>query len=218
MPRKPGLNSEFVMFDVIYEDGSQRSNRKVPRDAARRARRRQAGARFPDRAGPRDRREIRPAAAGNPERHALRRKKKRANGEVTRLIARSRRALAPARRHRANGGLLIRLGQLGFRSPHAPWSHRCPRPAAHPNPQSGKPRQAARAIFANHPRQGVGVSVHRRPGRRRQGRQGARRFRRAMRARLCQYRERRSPRRARDSPISSSSRLTSCTRKTFRNS
>jgi hypothetical protein len=32
MPRKPGLNSEFVMFDVVYEDGSQRSNRKVPRD------------------------------------------------------------------------------------------------------------------------------------------------------------------------------------------
>lgn len=31
MPRKPGLNSEFVMFDVIYEDGSRRSNRKVPR-------------------------------------------------------------------------------------------------------------------------------------------------------------------------------------------
>ena len=31
MPRKPGLNSEFVMFDVVYEDGSQRSNRKVPR-------------------------------------------------------------------------------------------------------------------------------------------------------------------------------------------
>jgi hypothetical protein len=31
MPRKPGLNSEFVMFDVLYEDGSRRSNRKVPR-------------------------------------------------------------------------------------------------------------------------------------------------------------------------------------------
>ena len=30
MPRKPGLNSEFVMFDVIYEDGTQSSNRKVP--------------------------------------------------------------------------------------------------------------------------------------------------------------------------------------------
>jgi len=30
MPRKPGLNSEFIMFDVVYEDGSQRSNRKVP--------------------------------------------------------------------------------------------------------------------------------------------------------------------------------------------
>lgn len=31
MPRKPGKNSEFVMFDVVYEDGTQRSNRKVPR-------------------------------------------------------------------------------------------------------------------------------------------------------------------------------------------
>jgi len=31
MPRKPGLNSEFVMFDVVYEDGTQRSNRRVPR-------------------------------------------------------------------------------------------------------------------------------------------------------------------------------------------
>ena len=32
MPRKPGLKSEFVLFDVIYEAGTQRSNRKVPRD------------------------------------------------------------------------------------------------------------------------------------------------------------------------------------------
>jgi hypothetical protein len=31
MPKKPGLNSEFVMFDVLYDDGTQRSNRKVPR-------------------------------------------------------------------------------------------------------------------------------------------------------------------------------------------
>jgi len=31
MPRKPGQNSEFVMFDVLYEDGTQRSNRRVPR-------------------------------------------------------------------------------------------------------------------------------------------------------------------------------------------
>jgi hypothetical protein len=31
MPRKPGQNSEFVMFDVLYEDGTRRSNRKVPR-------------------------------------------------------------------------------------------------------------------------------------------------------------------------------------------
>ena len=30
MARKPTARSEFVLFDVIYEDGSQRSNRKVP--------------------------------------------------------------------------------------------------------------------------------------------------------------------------------------------
>lgn len=32
MARKPGTRNsgEFVLFDVVYEDGSQRSNRKVP--------------------------------------------------------------------------------------------------------------------------------------------------------------------------------------------
>lgn len=32
MAKKPGSNpkGEFVFFDVIYEDGSQRSNRRVP--------------------------------------------------------------------------------------------------------------------------------------------------------------------------------------------
>jgi hypothetical protein len=32
MARKPGSRSggDFVLFDVVYEDGSQRSNRKVP--------------------------------------------------------------------------------------------------------------------------------------------------------------------------------------------
>lgn len=30
MAKKPGTRSEFVLFDVVYEDGSQRSNRKVP--------------------------------------------------------------------------------------------------------------------------------------------------------------------------------------------
>jgi len=32
MPKKPGTNpkGEFAFFDVIYEDGSQRSNRRVP--------------------------------------------------------------------------------------------------------------------------------------------------------------------------------------------
>jgi hypothetical protein len=30
MPRKPTRRTEYVLFDVTYEDGSQRSNRKVP--------------------------------------------------------------------------------------------------------------------------------------------------------------------------------------------
>jgi hypothetical protein len=32
MAKRPGSNprNEFVFFDVIYEDGSQRSNRRVP--------------------------------------------------------------------------------------------------------------------------------------------------------------------------------------------
>jgi hypothetical protein len=32
MAKKPGTNpkGEYVFFDVVYEDGSQRSNRKVP--------------------------------------------------------------------------------------------------------------------------------------------------------------------------------------------
>src|ERR1700752_3254909 len=32
MPKKPGTNpkGEFAFFNVIYEDGSQRSNRRVP--------------------------------------------------------------------------------------------------------------------------------------------------------------------------------------------
>ena len=32
MPKKPGTNpkGEFAFFDVLYEDGSQRSNRRVP--------------------------------------------------------------------------------------------------------------------------------------------------------------------------------------------
>ena len=32
MARKPGSRSEFVFFDVMYEDDSQRSNRRVPAD------------------------------------------------------------------------------------------------------------------------------------------------------------------------------------------
>jgi hypothetical protein len=33
MAKKPAARAEFVMFDVIYEDGSQRSNRRVPAEA-----------------------------------------------------------------------------------------------------------------------------------------------------------------------------------------
>jgi len=30
MARKPATRVEFTLFDVLYEDGSQRSNRRVP--------------------------------------------------------------------------------------------------------------------------------------------------------------------------------------------
>lgn len=33
MARKPGGRAEFVFFNVTYEDGSQRSNRRVPAEA-----------------------------------------------------------------------------------------------------------------------------------------------------------------------------------------
>jgi hypothetical protein len=32
MARKPATRVEFTLFDVIYEDGSRRSNRRVPSD------------------------------------------------------------------------------------------------------------------------------------------------------------------------------------------
>jgi hypothetical protein len=32
MARKPTTKSEFVLFDVFYDDGSRRSNRRVPKD------------------------------------------------------------------------------------------------------------------------------------------------------------------------------------------
>ncbi len=30
MAKKPAARTEFVLFNVVYEDGTQRSNRKVP--------------------------------------------------------------------------------------------------------------------------------------------------------------------------------------------
>jgi len=33
MAKKPTARTEFVLFNVIYEDGSQKSNRKVPAEA-----------------------------------------------------------------------------------------------------------------------------------------------------------------------------------------
>ncbi len=32
MARKPATREAFVLFDVLYEDGTQRSNRRVPSD------------------------------------------------------------------------------------------------------------------------------------------------------------------------------------------
>lgn len=33
MAKKPTARAEFVLFNVTYEDGSQKSNRRVPLDA-----------------------------------------------------------------------------------------------------------------------------------------------------------------------------------------
>jgi hypothetical protein len=33
MVRRPATRREFTLFDVVYEDGSQRSNRRVPSEA-----------------------------------------------------------------------------------------------------------------------------------------------------------------------------------------
>jgi hypothetical protein len=69
MAKKSGTNpkKEFVFFDVIYEDGSQRSNRRVPAKFARRSRKGRARAWLYHRAGPRDRGEIGPETAVNQE-------------------------------------------------------------------------------------------------------------------------------------------------------
>jgi hypothetical protein len=32
MAKKPSPRAEFVLFNVVYEDGTQRSNRRVPAD------------------------------------------------------------------------------------------------------------------------------------------------------------------------------------------
>jgi hypothetical protein len=32
MARKPATKAEFVLFDVIYDDGTRRSNRRVPKE------------------------------------------------------------------------------------------------------------------------------------------------------------------------------------------
>lgn len=32
MARKPASKADFILFDALYDDGSQRSNRRVPSD------------------------------------------------------------------------------------------------------------------------------------------------------------------------------------------
>ena len=32
MARKPATKSEFVLFDVFYDDGTRRSNRRIPKE------------------------------------------------------------------------------------------------------------------------------------------------------------------------------------------
>ena len=150
MPRKPGLNSEFVMFDVLYEDGTQRSNRKVPRALTRRHRRRQAGARFPDRAGPRDRRKIRPAAGEDQEHHPLGREEESARRKEAELasctsffsISFARNACAAAR-HCAGwrGTMTSKASPANGTAPTAPSSRTLPTMRA--NSSRGTPSRCA---------------------------------------------------------------------------
>ena len=56
--KKPAARAEFVLFDIVHDDGSQRSNRKVPGRAFGAGRSRRAGARGHRGARPPDRREI----------------------------------------------------------------------------------------------------------------------------------------------------------------
>ena len=54
MARKPATRAEFELFDVLYTNGTQRSNRRVPREI-RRPRRRRSRPRRDRGAGPPDR-------------------------------------------------------------------------------------------------------------------------------------------------------------------
>ena len=63
MARKPTPRSEFVLFNVYYEDGTQRSNRKVPADILGGIDGDEPARALIEAAGPRDQREVRHAAA-----------------------------------------------------------------------------------------------------------------------------------------------------------
>ena len=65
MAKKPTARVEFVFFNVTYEDGSQRSNRKVPADVLDAYDKEARHPRGDRGAGQGDLREVRPAAAGD---------------------------------------------------------------------------------------------------------------------------------------------------------
>ena len=85
MAKKPGTNpkNEFAFFNVVYEDGSQRSNRRVPSELLGGLRGRRARARLHHRAGPRDRRKSRPPAARDQGHQPRRREEEVARAAVT---------------------------------------------------------------------------------------------------------------------------------------
>ena len=64
MARKPGTRTsgEFALFNVVYEDGTQRSNRRVPMAALGGLDDDESGTRRHQRAGQRDRGKIRRSA------------------------------------------------------------------------------------------------------------------------------------------------------------
>ena len=99
MARKPGTRTvgEFVLFDVYYEDGTQRSNRRVPASALGGLDGDEPAKADHRRAGRRDRGKIRPAARPDQEHPPRRRARAARHGQVAARGAAVIRGIYPRR-------------------------------------------------------------------------------------------------------------------------